>query len=42
MFASDHVLRSKDIVLQNMPVEAHEETSLLHLKPFEGRIYKLS
>ena len=42
IFASDLTLRSEDVVLKNMPLDPHDETTLLHLKPFEGRVYKLS
>ncbi|MFN3367424.1 MAG: alpha-glucosidase C-terminal domain-containing protein, partial [Exiguobacterium mexicanum] len=42
IFATEITLRSEDVVLKNMPLEPHDETTLLHLKPFEGRVYKLS
>ncbi|WP_304529346.1 alpha-glucosidase [Exiguobacterium sp. TNDT2] len=42
IFATEILLRSEDVVLKNMPLEPHDETTLVHLKPFEGRVYKLS
>ena len=42
IFATELTLRSEDVVLQNMPLEPHDETTLVHLKPFEGRVYKMS
>ncbi|WP_214882554.1 MULTISPECIES: alpha-glucosidase [unclassified Exiguobacterium] len=42
MFDMDQTLRAKDVVLSNMPIKGDVESTLLHLKPFEGRVYKVS
>ncbi|SFB03041.1 MULTISPECIES: alpha-glucosidase [unclassified Bacillus (in: firmicutes)] len=39
--SADIKLRSENLLLNNLPVEDHEETSEITLKPYETRVYRL-